>query len=374
MKNFKKALGIIFVSAIIMCVITSCPHPDPEPLPDDYDIYQPTYPDNPDNPNNPTGGSNGGNSGSNTMTWTAVENSTFGTSDIMAIAFGGNKFVAGGVYGKMAYSTDGVTWTAIPPGTGIGTSRFGTDDAIRTVAYGNGKFVVGSYGGKMAYSTDGVTWTAVPNSTFGTNAIYAITFGNSKFIACGHDAGIAKYIAYSEDGVTWTAASDINNNTIEALAFGSGKFVGVPVSSNYIVYSEDGLTWTDADNVSYLFGTAYGSSIKAIAYGNGMFIAGGISIINDKRNGKMVYSTNGETWLAVADSTFGTDTIIAIAIGNSKFVAVYGSSKIAISTNGTTWTAVANNTFGTSNIIAIANGYNRFVAVGRDGKMAYSNN
>jgi len=51
------------------------------------------------------GGDSGGNSGG-IMTWTAVANSTFGTSYIYAIAYGNGTFVAGGSSGKMATSTD----------------------------------------------------------------------------------------------------------------------------------------------------------------------------------------------------------------------------------------------------------------------------
>ena len=38
------------------------------------------------------------------LTWTAVSNSPFGTSDISAIAYGNNRFVAVGDDGKMAYA------------------------------------------------------------------------------------------------------------------------------------------------------------------------------------------------------------------------------------------------------------------------------
>jgi hypothetical protein len=37
------------------------------------------------------------------VTWTAVTDSAFGTSDINGIAYGGGKFVAVGKDGKMAY-------------------------------------------------------------------------------------------------------------------------------------------------------------------------------------------------------------------------------------------------------------------------------
>jgi len=85
---------------------------------------------------------------------------------IYAIAFANGRFVAAGGSGRMAYSSDGVTWTGIPGGTGAGTSTFGTTSDIYAITYDNGKFVAGGGSGKMATSPDGINWTAVGNSTF----------------------------------------------------------------------------------------------------------------------------------------------------------------------------------------------------------------
>ncbi|MDR3129964.1 MAG: hypothetical protein LBU18_00280, partial [Treponema sp.] len=94
--------------------------------------------------------------------WTAPANTT-GINGINAIAFGNGvsaggegaaaKFVAGGVGGKAAYSTDGVSWTA------VSDTKFGGAE-ITAICYGgedaNARFVAGGAGGKAAYSTDGV--------------------------------------------------------------------------------------------------------------------------------------------------------------------------------------------------------------------------
>jgi len=71
MKNLFKLFGIIAL-VVVLGFVTTC--------------------------GNPAGG--GG-----YMTWTAVSNSTFTSDYINAIAYGNNKFVAGGAGGKMAYST-----------------------------------------------------------------------------------------------------------------------------------------------------------------------------------------------------------------------------------------------------------------------------
>ncbi|GHU73464.1 hypothetical protein FACS189450_13300 [Spirochaetia bacterium] len=119
-----------------------------------------------------------------TITWTVAER-PFGNRDsyddmniIRSVAYGGGKFVAGWNWaGKMAYSTDGVTWTA------VADSPFG--GSTQTITHGGGKFVAVGWGGEMAYSTDGVTWTAIADRPFGDSQIYGITYGGGKFVAVG---------------------------------------------------------------------------------------------------------------------------------------------------------------------------------------------
>ena len=123
-------------------------------------------------------------------TWTAVANSGIWqytsssgrteTAGINAIAYGNNMFVAGSNRGRMAYSSDGVSWTAVAYSGFNGSS-------IRAIAYGmnaegNGMFVAVSWGGGMAYSSDGVSWTRVANNTFGDSDINAIAYGNNRLV------------------------------------------------------------------------------------------------------------------------------------------------------------------------------------------------
>ena len=65
---------------------------------------------------------------------------------------------------------------------------------IQSICYGNGKYVAGGYDGKMAYSSDGITWTEVGNSTFGSYAIQFICYGDGKYIAGGYNGRMAYYI------------------------------------------------------------------------------------------------------------------------------------------------------------------------------------
>jgi hypothetical protein len=219
--------------------------------------------------------------------WTVL-NTIGGTGQDMieANAYGGDKFVAVGGRGRMAYSSDGTSWTAIPPGTGAGASTF--TSGINGIAYGGGKFVAVGYSGKMAYSSNGTSWTAVTNTTFGTSHIEAIAYGGGRFVAVGSGSKTA----WSDDGVTWhgVTATAFNyqsqgsnmTDTIYAIAYGNGKFVaggGAGITAT----SADGTSWT---RTGYeIFGKDKDGDvcrIEAIAFGNGVFVAGG-------QNGKMAY-------------------------------------------------------------------------------------
>jgi len=308
--------------------------------------------------------------GGATSGWTAVTNSTFGTSGIKAIAWGNNKFVAGGSDGKMAYSSDGVTWTAINTGTIFdyvynGETRKGE---IRGIAYGNGMFVAGGRSATMAVSTDGINWTAV-DSKFGTgDDINTIAYGNGKFVAGGDR------LAYSSDGVTWTRQSSpfASWDSINVIVYGNGKFV-LGGSSDKLAYSTDGVTWTLVD--SSIGGGFF--QIDAIAYGSNKFITTGANVSREK----MATSPDGVTWTAVDTvavqfhSTWGK--VYTLAFGNNKFIAAGNYGKMASSSDGLTWSVIdLTGIFGSSNIDTINaiayDGNGKFVAGGSDGKMAYS--
>ncbi|MCL1865022.1 MAG: hypothetical protein FWF73_04345 [Spirochaetes bacterium] len=79
------------------------------------------------------------------------------------------------------------------------------NDFMSCIAYGNGLFVAGVSDGKIAYSSDGVTWKKVKSTSFGKGSIYRITYGNGRFVAFGNNI-IGKdknKEGYSRDGITW---------------------------------------------------------------------------------------------------------------------------------------------------------------------------
>jgi hypothetical protein len=274
------------------------------------------------------------------LNWTVVDtSSTFGTRSINTITYANNKFFAGGDTGKMAYSTDGINWTAVTTtafdysvygsstlgkagingiawGGAAGQGKFVallhgahasasniaySPDGLNwtavsnttwsnTIAWGSGKFVKGSAVGLLYYSSDGISWTKVADedNPFGIYSIYAIAYEGGKFVA-GDEGG---HMATSPDGVTWTAVtnSTFGTSDIRAIAYGGGKFVAVG-DNGKTAYSADGATWTAITSTAFDYQLVYQNQtytvqydIEAIAYGGGKFVVGG-------EDGRMWYSS-----------------------------------------------------------------------------------
>jgi len=119
------------------------------------------------------------------VTWTGAERGgtafLFDFTSKIKIAYGNGRFVAVDSNGGLAYSTDGITWTDLflldgttsaeiyGPFIGLGY------DLYSAIAFGNGRFVA-SHKGAVAYSSDGITWSALETRTkdnvlLGTNTI-----------------------------------------------------------------------------------------------------------------------------------------------------------------------------------------------------------
>jgi hypothetical protein len=327
-------------------------------------------------------------------TWVLAANNSFAAKDVInSVAYGGGKFVAGGSLRKMAYSTDGSNWTAIP-NTVFTISQLGStlvgDNAIRDIAYGSNKFVAVGGQNQMAYSADGVAWTAVANSPFPVDMntllgydvtnIVCIAYGGGKFVAGAtsrkfYSNGDAYYygeMAYSTDGITWTRAdaeSVFGQKQVNTVSYVNGKFVAG--GQGVIGYSADGITWTAAavgkpfhvptgdEFIPYLDYNIYG-----IAYGAGKYIAVGASA-KVVGGGNMASSTDAATWTEMPESAIN---LVMVTYANGKFIlsgAVDGYFEY--SADGLTWTRVSirhlfDNSPGA--IKRIACGADRMVAVG----------
>jgi photosystem II stability/assembly factor-like uncharacterized protein len=255
---------------------------------------------------------------SNGTTWTKP---TGNNADFVAYGITyGTQFFAVGVSGTICYSSDGTSsWNP------VGDSTFGSSN-IRDIAYGGGRYVAVGDSGKIATSTNGTTWTAITNSTFGTTAIYGITYGDSKFVAVGAEGKMA----YSINGTTWTAVTNSSTTAINGITYGGAigkeKFIAVG-SSTYIAYSTDGVTWTKVNSGYYSVG------LKEIVWGGNKYVAvasAGVMLVSldGINNWSRIEGGigSGKSQMDDTDAILFVSSINGIAYGGGKFLAVGSKS------------------------------------------------
>ncbi|MDQ7822277.1 MAG: hypothetical protein RDV48_05735 [Candidatus Eremiobacteraeota bacterium] len=173
---------------------------------------------------------------------------------------------------------------------------------------------------------------------------------NGRLVAVGSDGKLET----SADGITWKPVSAPLNVNLRGVACGGGSTWVAAGDQSALVYSDDdGITWNKAESPVPLVG------FRAIAWGNGAFIAGGTG-------GVMLRSTDGHTWDSVQSGTQSAIWGGTFARGQFVMCGQYGT--ILTSTDGIRWTPQVS---GTSDFLWQV-GYGdqeggRFVAVGDRG-------
>ena len=277
------------------------------------------------------------------------------------IAYGNGYFVAvtsvTNVPGtKVARSTDGRNWEVGPD-----AYRYTSTASWSGIAFGGDVFVAVASGGQIMTSTDGLTWTS-RTPTDGGEAWTDIAYGNGTFVAIAPN-GYARYS--TNGGTTWTRSSlQAIFTSISALAFGNGIFVAVGISASYT--SSDGITWAQSDNIATKTG---GYHYGGLAYGADKWIA----LPSDNRLSSSaqgsLYSTDGLTWTAVNPlSNVPGRCFNAVTYGAGLFVA-FSCNRVTpaaiTSPDGIAWTSVQTEYPGTppeSPLPAVAYGDGMFVS------------
>lgn len=233
------------------------------------------------------------------ITWTS---NAISNTNILRVAYGNSTYVAvgsGNTNDRILTSPDGITWTPRTP------SESGN---LFSVAYGAGIFVAVNFNGtnKVMTSPDGITWTS--RTTPSAVGVQDVIFANGLFVTAAL-GGTGGSVMTSPDGINWTLRSGANN--ITKLAYGNGLFVGTKFDTvgsevTYVVTSPDGITWTQRTTPS--------GNWRAIAYGNGMFVANG-AVSSAQR---IMTSPDGITW--TSRNVLLNKSWETVAYGSNKFI------------------------------------------------------
>jgi hypothetical protein len=240
------------------------------------------------------------------------------------VVYGNGKFVAWGYdqnfRGVVATSTNGVSWTASSSAPSIYTSTFG----IQKIIFNGSIFVVIGVGGKIASSSDGLSWTQ--RTTPGNNSYYSgdIVWTGSVYIYVALDINGVPKCATSTDLNSWTDRTSSSFNSIFDSSYQipylawNGTTVCAAVQKKCAT-TTDGVTWTSRSGLSTAIDTqsAEPSGVGNIISAGTKFVASGITT-------GVFISSDGITWNYYS----GIEDVVS---GTVRKIAYNGSNLMAIS-------------------------------------------
>ena len=211
------------------------------------------------------------------------------------------------------------------------------------VTYGTGLWVaVGQNGSTtLQISKNGNDWLHGLGYVFERTGYFVNYFDNNIWLAAG--AGSSSLI-YSNDGFNWSGCiGGFNNAGYRIAGDGTGNYVAIGSDSvlNNIQYSSDGINWSPATYDFVHFDIGY-----CIAYGNGIWVAGGSSYTNNYNT--LYYATSPSGTYYPCNNTFSQTSVNVLYVANfSLFIAIgidYDSYSLKYSSDGINWNN-ANNQF-----------------------------
>jgi hypothetical protein len=154
------------------------------------------------------------------------------------------------------------------------------------------------------------------------NDLFAIAQGGGRYVTVGNK-GI---ILVSTNGVQWSLALGESDTRLDTVAYGHGVFVAGGWSNDwtrtsFVLVSSNGVDWMQSNLVS-------DRAVMSVAFGNGRFVA------HFSENTPSQISTNGLDWISATNEV--NHDIGNIVWGAGLFLAgEYGA--IVYSTNGLDW-------------------------------------
>jgi len=174
----------------------------------------------------------------------------------------------------------------------------------------------------------------------------------SRFVASWILLGLSFVNTAHTGPINWQTRRTGTRAEIKAVTYGNGVFVAVGTNGT-ILRSGDGIFWNFRNNPAE-------KNFNDVVFGNGFFLATADTGNFDRS--EVYTSADGRNW--VKRNTDSTNSLTALSFGNGIFVAVAktlapGARGVAFSTNGVNWRFI-----NLGDIYSIAFGSNIFVASG----------
>jgi hypothetical protein len=284
------------------------------------------------------------------------------------MASDGTRVVAVSREGTIALSEDhGVTWQEVAT----------LDIRLNAVTWGEGYFLAGGDFGRAAYSTDGKNWETGVIGPMNPKHILALSAGIMKtqvvFVAGGTDGRIA-YALNSPEGpwfqITFSPFGELENQGEKILSIAYGKIKGQGI---FTAAGEGGHIAILKDFSGAVYGpAAMGTqqTFNGVAFGNDRFIA-----VGDGATMKVSGNPESYTWITIRERGFGLQPFYNVDFAPciNYFVLIASDSVVGFSEYGESWSAASLDDKLNKGISATACTRNRIVLGGADGSIVYSN-
>lgn len=274
-----------------------------------------------------------------------------GNSDLNAVVFAQERFVAVGDTGTILVSRDGETWERPESPTSV---------PLYGIAYRYGSFV--AVGGEWAkgysvslVSTDGLfSWRL--SKVGDGNQLRGVAYGNGLFVAVGNSwTGDLGVVYTSVDGITWTLRKT-GVPTLRDVMFDGDRFIAVGENGTFLC-SANGIDWIE---------TVAPIEVDSVAYGAGRYLGvSGVSITEPLA----FSSVDLQSWTP-CPLPKDAGCLRAVTYGGGHFVSVGYSGTVLTSVDGLSWVQQPNGIESTLNDVAYGSG--SFVAVGGEGAIISS--
>jgi hypothetical protein len=293
-------------------------------------------------------------------------------SQILAMKFGNNVFMAIASNGDVFTSSNGATWSSagVLGGPTKPNAAYKADLAfgLAGTPVAGDEGVVGTPTWVFTSKDNGTIWTSKDNgatwsvTATGLNNIKKVAYGDGHFLVGGQG-----FFKTSTNGINWKDAgnSAISGDGEGRAAFGNNTFV-IPITYTNQVCRRSTLSWVDNSTMDCsatftgLFNAGGADTyFGGIAFGNGVFVGG---LNSGSTNNFWTSTDTGATW--VRNTSF-TSAPRSVAFGGGVFVMERADNSIAISADGLSWRFTLPRPNGGSGLMAYGNGM--FIGLGGSG-------
>jgi hypothetical protein len=254
-------------------------------------------------------------------------------ANVTSIAYGHGRYVAVGYTGPEAgwilSSSDLANWTSA-----ICADHLCAPPALYGLTFANGLFIAVGNHGWTYVSTNGANWRleTLPSSE---SSLVDVTHGGGTFAAVG-DTELCPcgWVATSQNSTNWNLVDIADIRYLRGIAYGEGRFVAVGLSAAGAGYTRRNIfTSTNSFTNWQSAATVQTNDLFAVAYGNDVFVTAGEE--HYRGTGRIVTSADGQSWGAAAIPT--TNALRSLRFVEGFFFAAGKSGVLLTSTNGVDW-------------------------------------